>query len=451
MQRINFVWGKPAPSLLPVANLSQAIQDILTDPAAATDALEYGDPAGPIALRRQVAKSLSAFYRTPNAADEICITAGSSQGLVTVLQVLSDPLLTKRVWLVAPCFHSACRIFEDAGFTGKLRAVPETENGIDLAYLECAMMQVELEDNPEYEGAGIKCVPQPTKPADPARKTYTHHIYLVPTFSNPSGRTVPLSHRRDLVALARRFDALIISDDIYDYLSYSAGHVADAPSLLPRLVDIDRTLPTLSTDPYAFGHTLSAGSFSKLISPGIRTGWISTSPSLARALSAAGASIAGGCPSQLGAAVVAQFLATGQLTSHIYNTLIPAYTHRRHLMATTVRETLGPLGVRIMEDSEGRTGGYFLWLRLPGQVDGRLVARTCAEQEALDILPGEAFEVIGDTTVKLSSYLRVCFSWSDEKNLVEGIRRLGRVICGLLEEFEKEKQCTGTMQSISRI
>lgn len=425
-QPINFIWGKPAPSLLPVADLSQAIQDVLTDPATATDALEYGDPAGPIALRHQVARSLTAFYRTPNAADEICITAGSSQGLVTVLQVLADPVRTKRVWLVVPCFHLACRVFEDAGFTGKLRAVPETEDGINLEYLERAMLQLEMEDN--NEGAS-----QPTtKPADPARKTYTHLIYLVPTFSNPSGRTVPLSHRRDLVALARRFDALIISDDIYDYLSYSVGNATDPPSLLPRLVDIDRALPALSTDSHAFGHTLSNGSFSKLIGPGVRTGWISTSPSLARALSRAGASIAGGCPSQFGAAVVAQFLATGRLTSHVSSTLLPAYTHRRQLMATAVQEMLEPLGVRIVEDAEGRMGGYFLWLRLPAQVDGGQVARICAEQEALGILPGEAFEVVGDVAVDLSSYLRLCFSWEDEKNLAEGVQRLARVVRGIL-------------------
>jgi DNA-binding transcriptional MocR family regulator len=388
---------------------------------------------------------LSAFYGTSNAADEICITAGSSQGLSTVLQVLADPLRTKRVWLVAPCFHLACRVFEDAGFAGKLRAVPETQTGIDLAYLERAMLQLELEDN---EGA-----PQlTTKPADPARKTYTHLIFLVPTFSNPSGRTVPLSQRRELVALARRFDALIISDDIYDYLSYSAGNVADAPSVLPRLVDIDRALPALSTDPYAFGHTISNGSFSKLIGPGVRTGWVSTSRSLTRAISNAGASIAGGCPSQLGAAAVAQFLATGRLMSHVSSTLLPAYAHRRHLMSTAVQETLGPLGVRIVDDTEGRTGGYFLWVRLPGQADGTLVARICAEQEALDILPGEAFEVVGDAAVELSLYLRLCFSWEDEKNLVEGVRRLARVIRGVLEgSGDSEKQGTGTICAISEI
>lgn len=76
------------------------------------------------------------------------------------------------------------------------------------------MLQLELEENYEHEEGAPQST---TKPADPTRKTYKHLIYLVPTFSNPSSRTVTLSDRRDLVALARRLDALIISDDIYDY------------------------------------------------------------------------------------------------------------------------------------------------------------------------------------------------------------------------------------------
>lgn len=90
-------------------------------------------------------------------------------------------------------------------------------------------------------------------------------IYLVPTFANASGRTVPLSQRRELVAL-------IISDDIYDYLSYLLCRERRRRTVASTsLVGIDRALPALSTDPYAFGHTLSNGSFSKVIDPGVRT------------------------------------------------------------------------------------------------------------------------------------------------------------------------------------
>ena len=74
---INLVWGKPAPSLLPVSELAQTMQILLSSPDTATDALEYGDPTGPPALRDQLAQWLTGFYGTPNATDEICITAGA--------------------------------------------------------------------------------------------------------------------------------------------------------------------------------------------------------------------------------------------------------------------------------------------------------------------------------------------------------------------------------------
>ncbi|KAK2807212.1 hypothetical protein FQN49_008789, partial [Arthroderma sp. PD_2] len=347
--------------------------------------------------------------------DEVCITAGASQGLVTVLQVLADPRYTRRVWMVAPCFYLACRIFEDAGFRGRLRAVPETDEGIDLAYLEQSIKEVDsvAVDEREEEGDGRK---------------YRHLIYLVPTFSNPSGRTVPLAHRARLVDLARRFDALIISDDIYDFIDSS-----EKVDVLPRLVDIDRALPVLPTDRSAHRHTLSNGSFSKLIGPGVRTGWLSASPSLTRALSQAGASIAGGCPSQLGAALVAQFLASGALTAHMAE-LLPAYARRRALMVDAVVEFLQPMGVTVVEDGEGkRKGGYFVWLRLPERLDGAVVAKS-AEEEALAVLPGAAFAVAGDTAgVAYSSYLRLAYSWVEEEALAEGIRRLARVVRRLLE------------------
>lgn len=87
-QPINFVWGKPSPSPLPVSELTLAVKAVIAQPATATDALEYGDPAGPPALRQQVAQWLSGFYDTPNAANEICVTARSSLVLWTLFLCL---------------------------------------------------------------------------------------------------------------------------------------------------------------------------------------------------------------------------------------------------------------------------------------------------------------------------------------------------------------------------
>ena len=133
---INLVWGKPAPSLLPTAELARAAQAVFSDPSISMVGLQYGDNAGYEPLRQQVSSWLASFYNCPDRPDQICITGGASQSLSIMLQVLTDPLVTKAVWMIVPCFHLAFRVFEDAGLTGKLRAVEESEEGIDVDGLE---------------------------------------------------------------------------------------------------------------------------------------------------------------------------------------------------------------------------------------------------------------------------------------------------------------------------
>jgi DNA-binding transcriptional MocR family regulator len=122
----------------------------------------------------------------------------------------------------------------------------------------------------------------------PGRKIYKHVIYCVPAFSNPTGMTMPLNTREGLVRLAREFDALVIPDDVYDFLHWpvSWDHSAEAPDIappakstavrLPRLVDIDQILDggaeRSATD--GFGNVCSNGSFSKIVGPGVRVGWV---------------------------------------------------------------------------------------------------------------------------------------------------------------------------------
>lgn len=126
-------------------------------------------------------------------------------------------------------------------------------------------------------------------------------VYCVPTFSNPSGKTMSLSNRQKLVQIARKYDALIITDDVYDFLQFPTSLATSASSLnkalLPRLVDIDRTLdPVPPAD--SFGNAMSNGSFSKIAGPGVRTGWAEATPKFTYGLSQCGSSRSGGAPSQ---------------------------------------------------------------------------------------------------------------------------------------------------------
>ena len=143
---INLLWGKPAPSLIPTHEMGLAAQKVFSNPTVAVAGMQYGDSphAGYLPLRERLSAYLSNFYGSPDDIDHLCITGGASQGLTVVLQMLSDPIATKAVWMTAPCFFAARKIFEDAGLTGKLRGVNEFDDGsIDLEYLQREMTKLD--------------------------------------------------------------------------------------------------------------------------------------------------------------------------------------------------------------------------------------------------------------------------------------------------------------------
>ncbi|CAD6585381.1 MAG: hypothetical protein ASARMPREDX12_001984 [Alectoria sarmentosa] len=436
---INLLWGKPSPSLIPTDQMGAAAQKVFSNPTIAIAGMQYGDSphAGYVPLRQRLSAYLSGFYGCPSDPNHLCITGGASQGLTVILQTLSDPIATKAVWMTSPCFFAARKVFEDGGLTGKLRGVNELDDGsIDLEYLEREMAK--LENQPK---TNIAC-----KPTAITQKSYTHLIYIVPTFSNPSGKSMPLACREALVSLARAHNALVISDDIYDMLQWpSPGNEFTSPiplssiSPIPRLIDIDRALPNHPSDPYGFRHTLSNGSFSKIVGPGVRTGWVDAAPALVRALAGCGATLAGGCPSQLVATMLAELMDHGWLEKHVRETLVPAYQKRRALMVEAVNRQLEGLGGGVVDVNDGGlVGGYFVWVKLPERVRATDVARVAKEQEALAVPPGPLFGVAWDEQeMDLEGFVRLSFSYEEESNLTEGAMRLGKVVKSLLDTADK--------------
>ncbi|KAI9701011.1 MAG: hypothetical protein M1836_001679 [Candelina mexicana] len=477
---INLLRGWPSPSLLPTAALASASQATLQNPSLSTPNLLYGDFAGYPPLRAAIAQWLTTFYTPstspasesigPITAERICVTGGASQNIACVLQVYSDPCYTRNIWMVAPTYFLACRIFEDAGFAGKLRAVPEDEEGIDMKFLAEEIQQSEssavnkknmkpvymtttftdtlyshyhLEVTKSYD-ADV-CL-QTLKPPRPTSKTYKHIIYAVPTFSNPSSKTMSLLRRQQLVRLAREYDALIVTDDVYDMLQWptSPSSTASNPSTLdkavePRIVDVDRTLEggTERQGADGFGNAMSNGSFSKIVAPGVRTGWAESTPKFIEGLSLTGSTASGGCPSTLTSTIIYELLQSNDLQHHLHKTLIPTYSSRYHATIAAIETHLLPLGVRLPQSNNGNrttvVGGYFIWLTLPRGLQAKEVVRRCGEDEELIVSSGSAFEVAGDEGgARFEGFVRICWAWEEEGAIEEGVRRLGRVIGGMV-------------------
>ncbi|KAK0712186.1 hypothetical protein B0T21DRAFT_454728 [Apiosordaria backusii] len=135
---INLQRGWPNPSLIPVQQLHDAASTILSDTSAARDVMQYHPPGGYPPMLQGLARLLSSFYPRPGgiSPSRLMITGGASAGLVNMIQRFTDPNWTHAVWMVAPTYFLACRMFEDVGFRGKLRSVPEDSEEVSVEYLK---------------------------------------------------------------------------------------------------------------------------------------------------------------------------------------------------------------------------------------------------------------------------------------------------------------------------
>ena len=148
---IDLFKGWPNPGLLPPRSLKQASNVALSDPQVWTPGLAYGPDEGYLPLRQEVAKWLTNFYEPEETIgiETICVTGGASQNLACLLQTFTDPVYTRNVWMVAPTYYLACRIFDDAGFAGRIRGVPEDGEGIDIDFLSQGLKQSEAQAQSE--------------------------------------------------------------------------------------------------------------------------------------------------------------------------------------------------------------------------------------------------------------------------------------------------------------
>jgi DNA-binding transcriptional MocR family regulator len=358
---ISFAGGLPAPELFDAPGLRRAFAAVLEGDAAGR-ALQYSTTEGDPALRAAVAARLGA-RGLPTDPDALLITTGSQQALTLVATALLEP--GDVVLVEEPSYLAAIQAFQLVG--AEVVPVPCDDDGLDV------------------EAA-----------AELAERRRARLLYTVPTFQNPTGRTLPLARREALVALARRMGLWIVEDDPYGELRYAGG----AP------------LPALAALPGAEEHVLALSTLSKVVAPGLRIGWVRSPERLRRPLTIA-KQAADLHTSTIDQAAAAHWLAETDLDAHLAR-LCSAYGARRDALVAGLAGAL-PAG----STHNAPDGGMFVWARLPEGHDAQaLLAR--ALDQGVAFVPGAPF-FAADPDPRT---LRASFTAHPPEEIAEGLRRL---------------------------
>ncbi|BFZ54651.1 Valine--pyruvate aminotransferase [Savitreella phatthalungensis] len=317
--------------------------------------------------------------------------------------------------MTSPAYFLAARIIQDAGYGDRMYAVEEASpSHLDLDLLETRLRELRDDD---LQNSGV--------PAHLPGKRFRNVLYGVPTFSNPSGSTWTPATRQRVLDLARQYDMLIVTDEVYDLLSYD--HPPESDPL--RMVDLDHGPDAAGG--VGFGNCVSNFSFSKYLGPGIRCGFIqASSAAMAAQWAAGGANHSGGATAQMTSYFIERIVASGEL-DNVITRLCREYADRSRVIRDALQKDL-PRGSTIA----GGHGGYFIWVTLPG--DGRYkhteeIAKVAAgEPYNVLALAGKNFQVpSGGNELEpdwVKRTLRLSLSWETSSQISQGVRRLCKVI-----------------------
>ncbi|MCU0501241.1 MAG: PLP-dependent aminotransferase family protein, partial [Anaerolineae bacterium] len=335
---IEFTWGHPDLALFPTEALARAATFALSHDDRAE--LCYGAVQGPGSLIRQLCAWLGQAEGRAIPQERIFIAGGLSQGLDLLCTLYTRP--GDALLVDSPTYHLALRVFRDRGL--ELIPVAGDADGLRPEALADALARLHREHR-EHRQARF--------------------LYLVPNFGNPTGATLPLVRRQAIAALAQEVGLTILEDDVYRHLWF------DAPPPPP--------LSDLAPD-----HVIRLGSFSKLLAPGLRVGWLHAPPTVVRRCAGSGLLDSGGGASHFAAHVVAAFMEQGGFDAH-GKMLRAAYRARRDILCAALARHL-PDGCQWQAPG----GGFFVWVRLPEGIDSvDLLPR--AEAAGVSFVPGVRF------------------------------------------------------------
>ena len=360
---ISFGGGLPSADSFPMEDLKAILRE-LTDNLN-EGLLQYGETEGYMPLREEVVK-LMATKDVNVEVDNVLITSGSQQGLDLIAKSFINP--GDKIVVESPTYLAALQTFRMYG--AQFIEAPVDADGVIAEELDKILA---TEENVKL-------------------------IYMIPSFQNPSGRTVPAALRKAIMEVVQKYDVILIEDAPYEDLKYT-------DDVYPCMKSMDTT-----------GQVLYFGSFSKVITPGFRLGYsIASEPILSRMI--IGKQSCDLNCSVFSQAVLAEFLKRGLLPDHLKK-INAEYKAKRDLMLATLEEVM-PEGVKWTHPE----GGLFLWLEVPMHMSTNDMFLAAVEKKVAYVA-GDSFYAAGEP----HNAMRINFSNATPENIVRGVKILAEVI-----------------------
>jgi 2-aminoadipate transaminase len=367
---ISLAGGAPATEALPVDIVRAIAGDILKSDRRGVEALQYGNPQGLLGLREAVVSDLLVPKGIEARPENILITSGGLEGINLLCQVFIDP--GDVILVESPTFVHCVEIFEM--FQARCIAVAMDDQG---------MIPEDLEEKIRRHGPKM--------------------VYLIPTFHNPTGRTLSLGRRKKIAELGSRHDVLVLEDDPYRDIRYSGEDLKPVKAF-------DET-----------GHTVLANSFSKIFSPGSRLGYVFASDEIISRLFDA-KTATNSHTSMLPQVICAEFFKRGYYPAH-HRMICDLYRKRRDTMIECIDQFFPEGTKRTFPD-----GGLFTWAELPGPIDTTelLVEAVTSPDVKVAFVAGEGFYIEGGDKGK--NCMRLSFGSVKPQRIKSGMEKLGRLV-----------------------
>ena len=366
-ETISFGGGAPAKETLPAKQLAEICRELFSTEEYGARMLQYGHPEGEKELREVVVEYLLRPKGVEASPDDIMIVNGGLETMNLLCQVFIDP--GDVILVEEPTFVHCVEIFEM--FQARCIAVRTDDNGIDPEDVELKIQQYK----PKF-------------------------VYVIPTFQNPSGRTLSLERRKKLAELGTKYDVIILEDDPYRDIRFEGEE-------LPPIKSFDKS-----------GNTVLANSFSKIFSAGARLGYVDAAPEILEKMYNAKTATNSQTNTTL-QLICAEFFRRGLFEEHLRKTR-ELYRERRDVMLECI-DSFFPEGTRRTTPQ----GGLFTWVELPEGYDTTELLKKAGEYKVA-FIAGEAFFTDGGGKGK--NCMRLSFGNVPPEKIRIGMERLGKLI-----------------------